>query len=314
MYIKSQVKVRITDSDLISEQTPFDAFEKYLRYEKRYSEKTVLAYLTDLKQAQAYVSDTYEIMDLREAKHTYLRSWIMSLVAAKQLPRSINRKMSSLRSFFKFELRRGSIAANPASRLRALKVPKRLPQYIQEKQIAQFNQLESSDGDYASMRDRFMFELLYATGMRRSELIDLRMDDIDFSRQEIRVTGKGSKMRLIPMSTSFVGKLQNYLEIRRQEDSLEPYVFVTDRGTKLYPKLVYNVVKKFLTLISTVEQKGPHTLRHSFATHLSGHGADLNAIKDLLGHANLSATQIYTHNSIEKLKKVYSNAHPKAKG
>lgn len=308
------MKVRITDSDLISEKTPFDAFEKYLRYEKRYSEKTVLAYLTDLKQAQAYVSDTYEIMDLREVKHTYLRSWIMSLVGAKQQPRSINRKMSSLRSFFKFELRRGSIAANPASRLRALKVPKRLPQYIQEKQIAQFNQLESTDGDYASVRDRFMFELLYATGMRRSELIDLRMDDIDFSRQEIRVTGKGSKMRLIPMSTSFAGKLQNYLQLRRQEESLEPYVFVTDRGTKLYPKLVYNVVKKFLTLISTVEQRGPHTLRHSFATHLSGHGADLNAIKDLLGHANLSATQIYTHNSIEKLKKVYSNAHPKAKG
>ncbi len=314
MYIKSQVKVRITDSDPISEKTPFDAFEKYLRYEKRYSEKTVLAYLTDLKQAQAYVSGTYEIKDLREVKHTYLRSWVMSLVASKQQPRSINRKMSSLRSFFKFELRRGSIATNPASRLRALKVPKRLPQYIQEKQLAQFNQLEASDGDYASVRDRFMFELLYATGMRRSELIDLRMDDIDFSRQEIRVTGKGSKMRLIPMSTSFAGKLENYLELRRQQESPEPYVFVTDRGTKLYPKLVYNVVKKFLTLISTVEQKGPHTLRHSFATHLSGHGADLNAIKDLLGHANLSATQIYTHNSIEKLKKVYSNAHPKAKG
>lgn len=314
MYIKTPVKVHTTNRDLKSDQTPFDAFEKYLRYEKRYSEKTVLAYLTDLKQVQAYVYETYEIRDFREVKHTYLRSWIMSLVAAKQQPRSINRKMSSLRSFFKFELRRGTIEANPASRLRALKVPKRLPQYIQENQIAQFNQLDSSDGDYASIRDRFMFEFLYATGMRRSELIDLRMEDIDFSRQELRVTGKGSKMRLIPISTLFAGKLKKYLEVRRQEDSEVPFVFVTDRGTKLYPKLVYNVVKKFLTLISTVEQKGPHTLRHSFATHLSGHGADLNAIKDLLGHANLSATQIYTHNSIEKLKKVYSNAHPKAKG
>lgn len=314
MYIKSRVKVRTTNSNLVPDQTPFDAFEKYLKFEKRYSDKTVLAYLTDLKQAQAYVLDTYEINDLREVKHTYLRSWIMSLVAAKQQPRSINRKMSSLRSFFKFELRRGAIEANPASRLRALKVPRRLPQYIQESQIAHFNQLESEDRDYAAIRDRFMFELLYATGMRRSELIHLRIEDIDFSRQEIRVTGKGNKMRLIPMSPVFARSLKNYLEVRKQEDSQEPYVFVTDRGTKLYPKLVYNVVKKFLTLISTVEQKGPHTLRHSFATHLSGHGADLNAIKDLLGHANLSATQIYTHNSIEKLKKVYANAHPKAKG
>ncbi len=314
MYIKAQVEVRSTNRDLISDQTQFDAFERYLRFEKRYSDKTVLAYLTDLKQAQAYVSETYQMDDLREVKHTYLRSWIMSLVAAKQQPTSINRKMSSVRSFFKFELRRGTIESNPASRLRALKVPKRLPQYVQENQIAKFNKLDSEEGDYTSIRDRFMFELLYATGMRRSELIDLRMHDVDFARKEIRVTGKGNKMRLIPMSPVFAGKLQKYLQVRGQEDSHEPYVFVTDRGTKLYPKLVYNVVKKFLTLISTVEQKGPHTLRHSFATHLSGHGADLNAIKDLLGHANLSATQIYTHNSIEKLKKVYSSAHPKAKG
>ena len=290
-----------------------DSFEKYLKFEKRYSDHTVLAYLTDLRQALKYLDQAYDITDLKEAKHTYLRSWIMSLVGAKEHPRSVNRKMSSLRSYYKFELKNENIEVNPASRLRALKLPKRLPQYVQEHQIKTMEEIPMDDG-FSDLRDRFIFEMLYATGMRRSELINLRIEDINFARFEIRVLGKGDKVRLIPISKVFADRLQSFLLQRNKLQCTCPNVFVTNRGTKLYPKFVYNVVKKFLALISTVEQKGPHTLRHSFATHLSSHGADLNAIKDLLGHANLSATQIYTHNSIDKLKKVYAQAHPKARG
>ncbi|MCB0688919.1 MAG: tyrosine-type recombinase/integrase [Saprospiraceae bacterium] len=289
------------------------SFLSYLRYEKRYSEHTLAAYQSDLQQAFKYLGDFYEVTEPIQVKHQFLRSWIVSLVAAKQEPRSINRKISSLRAFFKFLQRDRSIALNPTVKLKALKLPKRLPKFIQENQVKAMIASEvKTDNDYASYRDQFLLMTLYQTGVRRSELIEMQERDIDRAKMQIRVTGKGNKTRLIPLTPKYIQEMDEYLRVKEVFFPGEPYLFLTDRGTKVYPKLVYNIVSRHLSMVSTVSQKGPHTLRHSFATHLSEHGADLNAIKDLLGHANLSATQIYTHNSIEKLKSAYLKAHPKA--
>jgi len=289
------------------------SFISYLKYEKRYSPHTILAYETDLTQAFEYFRSMYEVEHYNDVTHQYVRSWIVSLVTEKQVARSINRKMSSLRAYYKFLQRDGGAKVNPTTRLKALKQPKRLPQYIQEHQSKQMLDILNVGTDFASRRNNLLITTLYYTGMRRSELIELKESDIDRAQGYIRVLGKGSKVRLLPIGSDFMKLLEEYISQKRELFPEEDYLFVTEKGVKLYPKFVYNVVCKHLSMVSTVSQKGPHTLRHTFATHLTNKGADLNAIKDLLGHASLSATQIYTHNSIDKLKAAYGKAHPKAK-
>ncbi len=291
-----------------------ESFLKYLRFEKRCSPNTVKAYESDVSQVFEYTSSTYELSDPALIRHEHLRSWIVDLVTSGKVARTINRKISSIKTFYKYLKRKGVVATNPTGKLSSLKVPKRLPNYVQESQVLHILAQDRLDESYESYRDILIIELLYATGMRRSELVDLKDDQIDNSLSQLKVVGKGNKTRIIPVTRTLMDKMEAFRRIRNDEFGKDVgYFFLTRSGTKLYPKLVYNVVRKYLEAVTTLEQKGPHTLRHSFATHLSNHGADLNAIKELLGHANLGATQIYTHNTIEKLKKVYSESHPKAK-
>ena len=290
-------------------------FLQYLEFEKRFSPHTISAYKSDLEQFDIFLKLTYEIEKVVDIRHIHIRAWIVELIQNKITPRSINRKLSTLKTYFKFLKRRKTIKENPMLKVIAPKVGKRLPVVIKEIEIQHlFEEIDFGNG-YPAVRDEMIMELLYSTGMRRSELIQLTPSHIDFHQQQIKVLGKGNKERLIPFAKKLSDHLKSYVLVRNEEFSLtnKDPLFLTNKGQKLYPKLVYNLVKKYLSQVTTVEQRSPHVLRHSFATHLSGNGADLNAIKELLGHSSLAATQVYTHNSIEQLKKVYQQAFPKAK-
>jgi integrase/recombinase XerC len=289
-------------------------FLNYIRFEKRYSAHTLKAYEKDILQAFAYVKAWYQVESAAEVTYSMLRSWMVELMGQACQPRSINRKVSALKSYYRFLVKTGEVAKNPAGKLQSLKIPKRLPIYLQEKVTEQIFSKDLQKNTFPVVRDYMILELLYATGMRRSELIGLTILDVNCNHLQCKVHGKGGKSRLIPFSAGLKEKIILYLEKRADffVDDHCPLFFVTDKGTKLYPKFVYNTVNKYLSVVSTLEQKSPHVLRHTFATHLSNRGADLNAIKELLGHSNLSATQIYTHNTIEKLKAAYQKAHPKA--
>lgn len=289
-------------------------FLKYLEFEKRYSVHTIQAYERDLKQFFSFIATTYEVAVLNDVKHTFVRAWLVNLLQDGIKSRSINRKLSSLKSFYKYCIKRRLIDVNPVLKIVRPKTGKKLPHYIDEKAIEKLlNKIEFTD-DFQGIRDRTIIEILYCTGIRRSELITIKVKDIDFDKKLLKVLGKGKKERLIPLGAGLVIKLRNYLEARfKCEVDHLPYLFFTNKGLKLYPKFVYNLVKKYLALVTSIEQKSPHVLRHSFATHLTNNGAELNAVKELLGHSNLSATQVYTHNSIDRLKDIYHKAHPKAK-
>ncbi len=290
-------------------------FLKYLELEKRFSAHTIKAYQSDLFQFFAYLEETYSLTSILEVRHFHIRAWVVELMHNKITPRSINRKLSTLKTYFKFLKRRKEIQENPMLKVIAPKVGKRLPVVVKEIELENlFEKINFGEG-YAAVRDEMVMEMLYSTGMRRSELINLTPNDLDFFNNQVKVLGKGNKERLIPFARPLADRLKNYLDIRNDEFGLSSTesLFLTEKGKEMYPKLVYNLVKKYLSQITTVEQRSPHVLRHSFATHLSNNGADLNAIKELLGHSSLAATQVYTHNSIEKLKKVYQQAHPKAK-
>ncbi len=290
-------------------------FLQYLEFEKRFSKHTITAYKGDLEQFTDYLEKTYEITSATEVKHTHIRSWMVQLMQGGMSSRSVNRKLSALKTYFLFLKKRGQLQLNPMLKVVAPKSGKRLPVFVQQEHLTMlFNEIDFGDG-YAGARNRTILEVLYATGMRRSELIGLQIKSISFEQGCLKVMGKGKKERLIPMSKHLELTLKDYLSARDAHfgNGDNQPLFVTDKGKLLYPKFVYNLVKRCLSTVTTVEQRSPHVLRHSFATHLSNNGADLNAIKELLGHANLAATQIYTHNSIDKLKKVYEQAHPKAK-
>ena len=290
-------------------------FLQYLEYEKRFSPHTILAYRKDLEQFIQFLNHTFKIEIASEVKHQHVRSWVVELVSLGRNPQTIRRKISTLKTYFRFLLKHGHIDRNPMLQVSTPKEAKRLPVFIHSEDLAGlFDQLVFPP-DFPAQRDRIILELLYATGMRRSELLALKVDDIDSSRKQIRILGKGGKERLVPFGSKLKESLDAYLLLRAQtfpELSI-PEIILTDKGHKAYPKLIYNTVKKYLSIVSTVEKKSPHVLRHSFATHLSENGAELNAIKELLGHSTLAATQVYTHNSIEKLRKIYEKAHPKAK-
>ena len=284
-------------------------FITYLSSEKRFSEHTVKSYTTDLKQFTSFLADEFQIVDdINEIRFQIIRSWIASLLEKGIGPRSVNRKISTLKSYFKFLIREGVIVENPMMKVVAPKSKKRLPVFIEEDQIETLlNEVEFEEG-IVGERNKLIIELFYVTGIRLSELISIKISDIDFNNNLIKVLGKRNKERLIPLASSMVGELRSFIEKNPQNQ----FLFTNLDGKKLYTKLVYRIVKKYISKISSVNKKSPHILRHTFATHMLNNGADINAIKELLGHANLSATQVYTHNTIEKLKSVYKQAHPRA--
>jgi len=294
-----------------------DLFFNYLRTERRYSQHTLLSYQTDLRQFADYLKATYELNEPAQADHTLIRSWVVTLMQQGLDPRTVNRKIACLRSYFKFLLTTGVIGRNPMLRIKAPKMAKKLPDFVPEDSLnGLLNSFEFPD-TFAGVRDQLILELLYGTGIRLAELIGIRPDDISLPGRTVRVTGKGNKQRIMPLNPTLLTVLENYIASRKREFGPEgntpTVLLVTDKGEPLYEKLVYRTVKQYLSQITTASsQQHPHVLRHSFATHLLSKGADLNAIKELLGHANLAATQVYTHLSIDKLKSVFEQAHPKA--
>ncbi len=291
-----------------------DLFFKYLQYEKRYSPHTLTSYHTDLGQFAAYLRDVYEITDAVEADHTIIRSWILTLVQQNIQPRSINRKIACLRSYYRFLLAQERIAVNPMLRIKAPKASKKLPVFVPEEPFNTLLDNFTFEENFEGQRERLILEFLYGTGIRLAELLGVQHTDIDHRAKTVRVLGKGNKERIVPLNDSLLNSIDAYIAQKKHffEDNNSTNLLVTNKARPLYPKFVYRVVKKYISLITTSEHNSPHVLRHSFATHLLNKGADLNAIKDLLGHASLAATQVYTHNSIEKLKSIFEKAHPKA--
>ena len=291
---------------------PIQSFLQYIRFEKRFSPNTVLAYQNDLEQFFDYASTTYGISDPAEVQHGVIRSWIVALMEEEISTRSINRKLTSLKSYFKFLLRKQQISHNPMLKVQAPKTSKRLPVFVdQQKMELLFNDVDFGEG-FIGLRDRLMLELLYVTGMRLAELIGIKDADVDLFAAQVKVLGKRNKERIIPFSTKLKELIQIYLKARKHEFQDSLTLLVTDKGKPLYPKMVYRIVTQRLGEVTTLEKRSPHVLRHTFATHMLNNGADINSVKEILGHANLSATQVYTHNTIEKLKEVYKLAHPRA--
>lgn len=285
-----------------------DQFLSFLKNEKRYSPLTLTAYKTDLEQFSSFLADSYEINNISEVKHQMIRSWIVSLIEKEISNRSVNRKISSLKSYYKFLIRQDIVESNPMQKIISPKSSKRLPVFVEKKCMSSlFDEIEYEVG-YEGVRDKLMLELFYCTGIRLSEMINLKSNDYSMSNNTIKVIGKGNKERVLPLSKELSGLISAYLEDYQVND----WLFLTKKRKKMYPKLVYRIVYSYLSKVTTLKKKSPHVLRHTFATHMLNNGADLNAIKEFLGHSNLSATQVYTHNSIQKLSDVYNQAHPKA--
>lgn len=284
----------------------------YLKFEKRYSDHTILAYGKDVQSFFNFCRNNgFEEIAL---DHKSIRLWIVNLLETKHTPRSVNRKISSLRNYIKFLIRNEKLNSDPLTKIIRPKTNKRIPMFIEEENLNSMLDDFEFGKDFAGTRNRLIIELFYQTGIRRSELISLNLLSFDGSKGTIKVSGKRGKDRIIPVGEELKSMLNEYIEVRNSNfpDTSLTSLFLTDTGKPVYPKLIYRIVTLFLTHVTTLSKKSPHVLRHSFATHLLNHGADLNAIKELLGHANLSATQIYTHNTFEKLKEVYNKAHPRA--
>ena len=290
------------------------SFLQYIQYEKRCSLHTLTSYQTDLVQFEQFLDTVYEYKTPESATFPMIRSWIVSLVEEKKSPVSINRKIATLRTFYKYLQKKGTISTDPMLKVKALKVNKALPQFVDEQSLNQLLDTFEFSDDFAGLRDRLVMELLYGTGIRLAEMMHLQEPDIHAYEQTIKVTGKRNKQRVIPISKRLIDLIDKYKFVKKNTFLNNPssFLIVTDNGDKIYPMMVYRIVRKYLDLVTTVEKRSPHVLRHTFATHLLNKGADLNAIKDLLGHSSLAATQVYTHNSLEKLKTIFEQAHPKA--
>ena len=288
------------------------SFLKYLTNEKRFSPHTISSYETDLMQFSDFLHKKDFSNTIESTNHQLIRNWIVSLIENKVSPRSVNRKIASLRSFYKFLLKREVITENPATHIRPVKTPKPLPEFVQKTEMDNLLNRIEFENNFQGKRNQLVLELLYATGIRLSELIGLTDSDVDFFNQSIKVLGKRNKERIIPISKPNLELIKSYIKEKESRGFMTDYLILTDTGKKSYPMMINRIVKKYLSIISKVYKKSPHVLRHTFATHLLDNGADLNAVKDLLGHSSLAATQVYTHNSLEKLKSVFDQAHPKA--
>lgn len=290
-----------------------ESFLRFLRIEKRYSPHTVRSYINDLEQFVLHLRLNNKSGAENEISSHDVRSWIVALMEEGYSPSSIHRKISSLRAYYRFLRKEGHVRGDPLEKVVLPKTAKKLPVFVEEKTLDRLlDDCEFEEG-FRGIRDRAIIEMLYFTGMRRAELTGLRNSDVDLESATVRVTGKRNKQRIVPLFNHFALKLKNYVRERDAEFGIPAeWFFVDDRGNKLYDKYVYNTVRRYLSMVTTIEKKSPHVLRHTFATHMLNRGADLNSIKEFLGHANLSATQIYTHNTFEKLSKIYKQAHPRA--
>lgn len=298
----------------ITPETSIPAFLSYLRFQKRYAQHTLLAYTQDLTSFEQYLKDTYADECPAKATSVMIRSWLASMRESGIQPRTVNRKISSLKSFYKYLLREQMIEASPMSSILSPKVKKRLPQYVEKQDMDRLFQEEVFPEDFKGQTQRLIMHILYATGIRRSELLNLKEQHIDFSNQTLKVLGKGSKERIIPVGASLLALLREYRQLKSTlgEGADREYLLVNPQGKRLHSAFIYNTVKQYLSGVTTIQRRSPHILRHTFATHLTGNGADLNAVKELLGHSSLAATQVYTHNHIEKLKEIHKKAHPKS--
>lgn len=291
-------------------------FLDYLKFQKRYSQHTVISYQTDLSSFFDYLFGEIGEMQMNEITASLVRSWLAGLKQQGMESRSINRKISALKSYFKFQLKQGSIDSSPMATIISPKNKKRLPQYVDEKGTETLFKHVEFDGGWKGQTESLIMKLFYHTGMRQAELVGLKESQVDKSNSQIKVLGKGNKERVVPVSRELMNDIAGYIQAKRKGFEIfdAEYVLVNDKGKRLYPKYVYIIVRKYLSErgVTTIDKRSPHILRHTFATHLMNNGADINAVKELLGHSSLAATQVYTHNTIEKLKDVYKKAHPKA--
>ncbi len=293
-------------------QKAIQDFLNHIQHEKRYSLHTLESYKNDLLQFQAFVGANGTSSEVSAANHLDIRNWMVSLMQDGISPRSINRKVSALKSFYKFLLRKGELKKNPLAKVQTPKMSKRLPVFVEQPNMDRLlSQIEFPEG-VEGQQDKLIIELLYGTGIRRSELIGLKHTDLDAYQSQIKVLGKGNKERIIPVHSNLIQSIKQFLSSKSEAgEEAGIFLFTDENGKQISASHVYNTVKKYLSLITTINKKSPHVLRHSFATHLMNNGADINAVKELLGHSSLAATQVYTHNTIDRLKEIYKQAHPK---
>ncbi|AZJ35169.1 tyrosine-type recombinase/integrase [Tenacibaculum singaporense] len=289
-----------------------EAFLEYLEFEKKYSKNTIQAYKTDLIAFKDFCEVEFDQEDLESIHYNQIRTWIVSLVNANVSNRSVNRKVSSLKTFYKFLQKIGEVTVNPLSNHKALKVQKKIQTPFDQNEVEEVLKLIKERSDFESVRDRLIVEMLYSTGMRRIELINVKEKDIDHTSRTIKVLGKRNKERYVTILPSVYKTLQEYLRQKRGIEDVDLEVLlVTKKGVKIYETLVYRIINLYFSRVSTKAKKSPHILRHAFATHLLNNGASLNSVKELLGHSSLASTQVYTHNSLEQIKKVYNKTHPR---
>jgi integrase/recombinase XerC len=288
-----------------------DKFLNFLQFEKRFSRHTQISYKTDLEQFSDFISGEFNCLNPDGVNFRMVRKWIVKLMDQGNTSRTVNRKLSALKSFYRFLQKNGVVESNPLDKITSPKVNKRLPVFVDEKQMdILLDDIEFGD-DLIGSRNKLIIEMFYFTGIRLSELINLKKSDVDFYNLTIKVLGKRNKERIVPVNSDFMAsiiKFKNKESLIAETDNF----FTSKTGKKLYPKAVYRIINAYLKLVTPIEKRSPHIIRHTFATHMLNHGADLNAIKELLGHANLSATQVYTHNTFEKLTRIYKQAHPRA--
>lgn len=288
-------------------------FLQYLKFEKRYSHHTQVAYEKDLQQFLVFIDEQFGVTEAAALTHFHVRSWLATLKDNGQTARTINRKLSSLNSYYKYLMRMGRVEKNPVSQLHAQKLPERLPSYLKEHEAGYMLDDLDFDEGFKGFTDRMICSLLYQTGMRRNELLQLKEQDVEWSLKQIRILGKGNKERLVPIGAELLKELKDYVKAKQEEvpEANNPHLLVLATGKPLYAGYVYRTVKRYLGGITSLSKKSPHVLRHSFATHLLNNGANIQAIKDLLGHSSLAATQVYTHNNIEQLKEIHKTSHPR---
>lgn len=290
-----------------------EKYIRYLRYEKNYSLHTEISYSEDLSQFVEFLVEHFSDTDIKHVDRDIIRMWIVSMMERKISPRSVNRKLSAVKSFYRYLQKIGEVAVNPASKINGPKVGRPIPAFANSTDMEKVLDEENYGDSFESLRDHIIIELFYVTGIRRAELIGLKDVDVDFSSETIQVTGKRNKQRLIPFSDGMKQSLEQYIAVRNKEvGNQSGYLFVKNNGEPLYPMLVHRIVTSNLQQIETLAKVSPHVLRHTFATGMLNNGADINAVKELLGHASLAATEIYTHTSFEELKKIYNKAHPRA--